>query len=68
MKPGTATKISNAVLSGTAGFASFIFSLCAFLYITNFNDQIVASIVAGAFCLLVSYIASEGRTARAPAL
>src|ERR1044071_8463155 len=59
MKPGTGTKISTAVLSGTAGFASFIFSLCAFLYITNFNDQIVASIVAGAFCLLISYIASE---------
>ena len=41
------------------GFASFVFSICAFLYLTNFNDQVVASIVAGAFCLLVSYIASE---------
>ena len=59
MKPGTATKISNAALSGTAGFASFVFSLCAFLYLTNLNDQIVASVIAGAFCLLVSYIASE---------
>ena len=59
MKAGTAQKISNALLSGAAGFASFIFSLCAFLYLTNFNDQIFASIVAGAFCLLVSYIASE---------
>ena len=59
MKAGTAQKISNAVLSGAAGIASFVFSLCAFLYLTNFNDQIVASIVAGAFCLLVSYIASE---------
>ena len=58
-KEGTAQKVSNAVLSGAAGFASFIFSLTAFLYITSFNEQIIASIVAGAFCLLVSYIASE---------
>jgi len=46
-------------LSGAAGVASFLFSLIAFLYITRFNEQVVASIVAGAFCLLVSYIASE---------
>ena len=59
MKAGTAQKISNALLSGAAGVASFIFSLTAFLYLTNFNEQIVASLVAGAFCLLVSYIASE---------
>jgi diguanylate cyclase (GGDEF)-like protein len=55
----TAQKVSNALLSGAAGFASFIFSLSAFLYITSFNQQVVASLVAGAFCLLVSYIASE---------
>lgn len=59
MKEGTAQKVSNAVLSAAAGIASFIFSLWAFLYITNFNEQIVASIAAGAFCLLISYIASE---------
>ncbi|HVF37128.1 MAG TPA: GGDEF domain-containing protein, partial [Sphingomicrobium sp.] len=46
-------------MSGAAGFASFVFSLTAFLYITSFNEQLVASIVAGAFCLLISYIASE---------
>ena len=51
--------MSNAILSATAGVASFIFSLGAFLYITRLNEQIVASIVAGLFCLLVSYIASE---------
>ena len=56
---GTAQKISNALLSGAAGVASFLFSLTAFLYITSFNQQVVASIVAGAFCLMVSYIASE---------
>ena len=59
MKDGTAQKISNAILSGTAGIASFLFSLTAFLYITEFDEKIVASIVAGAFCLLISYIASE---------
>jgi diguanylate cyclase (GGDEF)-like protein len=46
-------------LSGVAGFASFVFSLTAFLYITSFDQQVVASLVAGAFCLLISYIASE---------
>ncbi len=68
IKEGTAQKISNALLSGVAGFASFVFSLLAFLYITKFDQQIVASIVAGFFCLLISYIASErpnGESARA---
>ena len=59
LKEGTAQKVSNVLLSGAAGVASFIFSLLAFLYITSFNEKIIASIVAGAFCLLVSYIASE---------
>ncbi len=59
MQDGTAQKISNAILSCAAGFASFIFSLAAFLYITEINEQILASLVAGAFCLLISYIASE---------
>jgi diguanylate cyclase (GGDEF)-like protein len=47
------------LLSGVAGVASFLFSLTAFLYITSFNEQVIASIVAGTFCLMVSYIASE---------
>jgi len=59
MREGTAHKISNALLSGAAGFASFIFSLAALLYITEINEKILASLVAGAFCLLISYIASE---------
>lgn len=59
MREGTAQKISNAILSGAAGFASFIFSLTALLYITEFDEKILASLVAGAFCLLISYIASE---------
>ena len=59
MQPGTAQKISNALLSGAAGLASFVFSLSALLYITELNEKIVAALVAGAFCLLISYIASE---------
>jgi diguanylate cyclase (GGDEF)-like protein len=59
MKAGTAQKISNAILSCTAGVASFVFSLLALLYLTAFDQKIVAAIVAGAFCLLVSYVASE---------
>jgi diguanylate cyclase (GGDEF)-like protein len=59
VKDGTAQKVSNAILSGVAGLASFLFSLTAFLYLTSFDQKVVASIVAGTFCLLVSYIASE---------
>ena len=59
MHAGTAQKVSNAILSGAAGFASFIFSLSALLYITELNEKIVAALVCGTFCLLVSYIASE---------
>jgi len=51
--------MSNAILSGAAGMASFIFSLSALLYITELNEKIVAALVAGTFCLLISYIASE---------
>ncbi|HEV8407346.1 MAG TPA: diguanylate cyclase, partial [Sphingomicrobium sp.] len=59
MKAGTAQKISNAILSCAAGLASFLFSLGAFLYLTAFDEKILAALVAGGFCLLVSYIASE---------
>jgi diguanylate cyclase (GGDEF)-like protein len=59
MKAGTAQKISNTILSCTAGFASFLFSLIALLYLTEFDEKILAALIAGAFCLLISYIASE---------
>src|SRR5438045_769650 len=59
MTAGTAQKISNAVLSCAAGVASFLFSLIALLYLTEFDQKILAAMVAGAFCLLVSYIAAE---------
>ena len=59
MKAGTAEKISNAILSCAAGLASFLFSLTALLYLTEFDEKILAALIAGAFCLLISYIASE---------
>src|SRR6476660_692432 len=59
MTAGTAQKISNAILSCAAGIASFLFSLGALLYITEFDQKMLAALVAGAFCLLVSYVASE---------
>jgi len=59
MKAGTAEKISNTILSCIAGFASFLFSLAALLYLTEFDQKMVAAVIAGAFCLLVSYIAAE---------
>jgi diguanylate cyclase (GGDEF)-like protein len=59
MTAGTAQKISNAVLSGAAGIASFIFSLTALVYLTEFDEKILAALIAGAFCLLVSYVAAE---------
>jgi diguanylate cyclase (GGDEF)-like protein len=59
MTASTAQKISNAVLSCTAGLASFIFSLAALLYLTELDQKIVAALIAGAFCLLISYVAAE---------
>ncbi|WP_338504894.1 EAL domain-containing protein [Sphingomonas kaistensis] len=59
MKVGTAHKISNMLLSGLAGVASFVFSLYAFITITQLPQQITAALVAGAFCLVVCYIAAE---------
>jgi diguanylate cyclase (GGDEF)-like protein len=59
MTAGTAQKISNAVLSCAAGGASFLFSLTALLYLTEFDQKILAALIAGAFCLLISYVAAE---------
>jgi diguanylate cyclase (GGDEF)-like protein len=59
MKAGTAQQISNAILSCAAGIASFLFSLTALLYLTAFDEKILAALVAGAFCLLISYVAAE---------
>jgi diguanylate cyclase (GGDEF)-like protein len=59
MTDGQAQKLSNALLSGAAGFASFVFSLSALLFVTELDKQVFASIVAGVFCLLICYIAAE---------
>src|SRR5205823_9458863 len=59
MKAGTAQKISNAILSCAAGFASFLFSLGALLYVTELDLKVVAAVAAGAFVILISYVASE---------
>ena len=59
MMDGRAQKISNALLSGAAGFASFVFSLSALLFVTELDKQVFMSIVAGVFCLLICYIAAE---------
>jgi diguanylate cyclase (GGDEF)-like protein len=59
MKVGRAQKISNMLLSSLAGVASFLFSLFAFLTLTQLPEQITAAVVAGAFCLVICYVASE---------
>ncbi|GAA4026124.1 hypothetical protein GCM10022281_00880 [Sphingomonas rosea] len=59
MRVGTAQKISNILLSGLAGVASFVFSLYAFVTVTQLPQQIAAAVIAGAFCLVVCYVASE---------
>jgi diguanylate cyclase (GGDEF)-like protein len=59
MTAGTAQKISNAILSCAAGVASFLFSLTALLYLTELDQKVVAALVAGVFCLLVSYVSAE---------
>jgi diguanylate cyclase (GGDEF)-like protein len=59
MKEGSAQKFSNAILSCAAGVASFLFSLAALLYLTELDQKVVAALVAGCFCLLISYVAAE---------
>ena len=59
MMDGRAQQISNAVLSGMAGLASFVFSLAVFINIRELDGQVLASIVAGLFCLMICYAASE---------
>jgi diguanylate cyclase (GGDEF)-like protein len=59
MQEGTRQKVSNVILSAGAGVASFVFTLFAFLFLSQVNEKVVASLVAGMFCLLVSYIAAE---------
>ena len=59
MTAWTTQKISNTILSCAAGFASFVFSLAALLSLTEFDEKLVASLTAGVFCVLISYVAAE---------
>ena len=59
MTAGKPRNVSNAVLSCAAGLASFLFSLAALLYLTELDQKILAALVAGTFCLLISYVAAE---------
>src|SRR6478672_6853345 len=59
IRGGSAQQFSNMLLSGLAGVASFIFSLYAFITLTQLPQQITAALVAGAFCLVVCYVAAE---------
>jgi len=47
------------VLSACAGIASFLFTLFAFLMLSEFDEQVVASVFIGLFALLIVWIASE---------
>ena len=49
----------NGLLPLMVGIALFSSTLCAFLYLTAFDHQLVAAIGLGAFALLVSWIALE---------
>lgn len=52
-------KISNRMLSVCAGFASFAFTLLACILLSEFDEQLVASLSIGMFALLVVWVASE---------
>ena len=52
-------RISNVVLSLCAGVSSFVFTLLAFILVSEFDEQVVASVGIGVFALLVVWIASE---------
>ena len=47
------------LVSCLAGLASFVFTLTAFLILTDFNDKIAASVIIGLFALLIVWVASE---------
>jgi diguanylate cyclase (GGDEF)-like protein len=52
-------RLGNVLVSCLAGLASFIFTLTAFLILTDLNQQIAASVVIGLFALLIVWVASE---------
>ena len=58
-RDGVAEKVSNAILSATAGLASFLFTLAAVFLMSTFSFKLMASLTAGLFCLVICWIAGE---------
>ena len=55
----TVEKISNRVLSVTAGVSAFALTLLGFLLLGSLNQQVAASVVFGLFALTIVYLAAE---------
>ncbi|HEX8125903.1 MAG TPA: EAL domain-containing protein [Allosphingosinicella sp.] len=55
----TVEKISNRVLSVTAGLSAFALTLLGFLLLGSLNQQVAASVVFGLFALTIVYLAAE---------
>ncbi|HEX8062553.1 MAG TPA: EAL domain-containing protein [Allosphingosinicella sp.] len=55
----TVGKISNRVLSVTAGVSAFVLTLLGFLLLGSLNQQVAASVVFGLFALTIVYLAAE---------
>jgi diguanylate cyclase (GGDEF)-like protein len=55
----TVGKISNRVLSVTAGVSAFVLTLLGFLLLGSLNQQVVASLFIGLFALMVVHLAAE---------
>jgi diguanylate cyclase (GGDEF)-like protein len=55
----TVVKISNRVLSVTAGVSAFVLTLLGFLLLGSLNQQVAASVVFGLFALTIVYLAAE---------
>lgn len=57
--PSTIGKISNRVLSVTAGASAFVLTLLGFLLLGSLDQQVVASLFIGLFALMVVHLAAE---------
>ena len=57
--PSTVGKISNRVLSISAGVSAFVLTLLGFLLLGSLNQQVVASLFIGLFALMVVQLAAE---------
>lgn len=57
--PSTVGKISNRVLSVSAGVSAFVLTLLGFLLLGSLDQQVVASLFIGLFALMVVHLAAE---------